>query len=119
MANYDRFVYIDIVTGELYQTVARISIDNDACTVVKFTDEEGNSRYCMEDEWIARTRPARPVWKYGMRHRPFSIGSQPKGVYRVESDPNGHYWDIIVYEHPLQSKDVADYELDELGKEYV
>lgn len=118
MANYDRCVYIDIVTGDLYQTIARISIDNDACTVIKFQDEEGSVRYCMEDDWLSRTRTAKPVWKYGMRHRPFSIGSQPKGVYRVESDPNGHYWDIIVYEHPLQSKDVADYELDELGKEY-
>lgn len=115
MANY---VYIDIVTGDLYQTVARINIDNGACVVIKFQDEEGSVRYCMEDEWMARTRPARPVWKYGMRNRPYSIGCQPKGVYRVENDPNGNYWDIIVYEHPLQSKDVADYELDELGKEY-
>ena len=111
-------VFIDIVNGELYQYIDKFYVDGGACTVVKFTDEDGNSRYCMEDDFTARTRHARPVWKYGMKHRPYSIGCQPKGVCRVESDPNGHYWDIIVYEHPLQSKDVSDYELDELGKEY-
>ena len=118
MKYHNGAVFIDIVNGELYQYIDSFHVDGEACTVIKFQDEEGSVRYCMEDDFTARTRTARPVWKYGMKHRPYSIGSQPKGVYRVENDPNGNYWDIIVYEHPLQSMDVADYELDDLGKEY-
>ena len=52
-------------------------------------------------------------WYYGMRLRGFSIGCQPKdGFVEREDDPDGNYWDIIVYNRPLTDEEVADYELD-------
>ena len=49
---------------------------------------------------------------YGMRLRGFSIGCQPSGVKERRDDPDGKYWDIIVYERPLSDKEIDDYELD-------
>lgn len=53
--------------------------------------------------------------KYGMRLRGFSPGCQPKGVIRREDDPDGKYWDVIVYERELTEKEIRDYELEDLN----
>jgi hypothetical protein len=50
-----------------------------------------------------------------MRLRGYSPGCQPKGVVLREDDQSGKYYDIIVYDHRLTKKEVADYELDELN----
>lgn len=54
------------------------------------------------------------LYKYGMRHRGFSIGCQPRGVVRRLDDPAGRYWDIIVYDRELTQKEIDDYELDRI-----
>ena len=52
-------------------------------------------------------------WYYGMRLRGFSIGCQPKeGFVEREDDPDGKYWDVIIYDRPLSDREVADYDLD-------
>lgn len=50
-------------------------------------------------------------YRYGMRLRGFSPGCQPKGVIRREDDPNGKYWDIIVYDHELTDDECEHYSL--------
>ena len=53
------------------------------------------------------------MYKYGMRHRGFSIGGQPmKGIVYREDDPTGNYWDILVYSRKLTEQELHDYELD-------
>lgn len=54
-------------------------------------------------------------YKYGMRLRGFSIGCQPRGVYKRVDDETGKYHDIIIYARKLTDKEVSDYELDYLG----
>ena len=49
-------------------------------------------------------------FRYGMRLRGLP-GCQPKGVIHREDDPNGKYWDIIVYNRELSEKEIRDYEL--------
>lgn len=57
------------------------------------------------------------MYKYGMRLRGFSIGTQPKeGFYERQDDTTGKYWDILVYDRKLTDKEVQDYELDYLGE---
>lgn len=55
------------------------------------------------------------LYKYGMRLRGFSIGCQPRNVYRRIDDETGKYYDIIIYTRKLTDKEVKDYELDYLG----
>lgn len=50
---------------------------------------------------------------YGMRHRGFSPGCQPKdGLIERLDDTTGRYWDILVYDRKLTPKELRDYELD-------
>lgn len=57
------------------------------------------------------------MYKYGMRLRGFSIGTQPKaGFYERQDDQTGKYWDILVYDRKLTDKEVQEYELDYLGE---
>lgn len=57
------------------------------------------------------------MYKYGMRLRGFSIGTQPKvGFYERQDDHTGKYWDILIYDRKLTDKEVKDYELDYLGE---
>lgn len=57
-------------------------------------------------------------YKYGMRVRGFSIGSQPMdGFYERIDSIDGKYWDIIVYDRELTEKEIKDYQLDFIGKE--
>ena len=57
------------------------------------------------------------VYKYGMRHRGFSIGCQPmKGIVYREDDPTGKYWDILVYSRKLTGEELKNYELDYIGE---
>ena len=58
---------------------------------------------------------SKTYFRYGMRLRGYSPGCQPKGVVLREDDQSGKYYDIIVYNHRLTEKEVADYELDELN----
>lgn len=55
-------------------------------------------------------------YKYGMRLRGFSPMCQPKGVIRREDDPTGKYYDVIVYDRELTSKEINDYELDYINE---
>ena len=58
------------------------------------------------------------TYTYGMRLRGFSIGCQPKdGFVERRDDITGLYYDVIVYERKLTSKELDDYELDYLGEE--
>lgn len=54
-------------------------------------------------------------YRYGMRLRGFSIGCQPMDGFigRID-DESGKYYDIIVYNRPLSSEEIKNYELDEL-----
>ena len=57
------------------------------------------------------------MYKYGMRLRGFSIGTQPKaGFYERQDDPTGKYWDILVYTRRLSDEELRAYELDYLGE---
>lgn len=57
------------------------------------------------------------MYKYGMRLRGFSIGTQPKaGFYERQDDPTGKYWDILVYTRRLTDEELRAYELDYLGE---
>ena len=57
------------------------------------------------------------LYKYGMGHRGFSIGCQPKkGLVERVDDPRGRYYDIIIYDRMLTGDEVSDYELTYLGK---
>ena len=63
-------------------------------------------------------------FKYGMRCRPFSIGTFPKeGFYHVEHLTDAHdrslrerYHDILIYERELADDEIYDYELDFIGE---
>ena len=57
------------------------------------------------------------MYKYGMRLRGFSIGTQPMTDFakRID-DPTGKYWDILIYGRKLTDGEVADYDLDYLGE---
>lgn len=56
-------------------------------------------------------------YKYGMKHRGFSMGCQPMdGLVSVLDDRYGRYHDILEYDRMLTGAEVADYELTYLGK---
>lgn len=61
------------------------------------------------------TERERPEFRYGMKHRGFSPGCQPKGTVRCEDDPTDRYCDIIVYDRRLTEREITDYELDDLN----
>lgn len=50
-------------------------------------------------------------YKYGMRHRGFAPGCQPRGVVDHE-DGSGRYFDFIIYDRKLTDAETRDYELD-------
>lgn len=57
-------------------------------------------------------------FRYGMRLRGASIGCQPlDGLVRVEDDPTGKYYNILIYSHPLSRYEMDEFELDYLGVE--
>ena len=70
----------------------------------------------VDDEMIAPIKPwpeGTTRWSYGMRLRGFSIGCQPKeGFVEREDDPEGKYWDVIVYDRPLSDEEIDSYDLD-------
>lgn len=55
-----------------------------------------------------------PRFVYGMRLRGYSIGCQPDGVTERRDDPNGRYYDIIVYNRPLSAEEMRHFALDDL-----
>lgn len=59
------------------------------------------------------------MYLYGMRLRGFSPGCQPKGVISRHDDLRGKYHDLLVYDRKLTTEELRDYELDELGPEYL
>ena len=60
------------------------------------------------------------TYKYGMRARGFSIGCQPlKGLVDAKDDPDGKYFSILVYDRPLDQKEIDEYELDNLQETKV
>lgn len=57
------------------------------------------------------------LYYYGMRLRGFSPGCQPMtGFVERMDDPKGKYHDILIYDRKLSQKELADYELDDLGR---
>ena len=53
------------------------------------------------------------LWIYGMRLRGFSPGCQPmEGLIRREDDPDGKYYDLLVYDRMLTWNEMRRYELD-------
>ena len=53
-------------------------------------------------------------YRYGMKHRGFSIGCQPKeGLIKREDSHSSRYYDIVVYDHPLTEQECLDYELED------
>lgn len=68
--------------------------------------------------------------RYGMRVRPYSIGCQPKdGLAYVEQSERGDtiyrrkgeqkYWNILVYNRTLTKEELTEYELDDLGPQFL
>lgn len=58
------------------------------------------------------------LWVYGMRLRGFAPGCQPmEGFVEREDDPDGKYWDILLYDRPLTLEEERDYELNYIGVE--
>ena len=59
---------------------------------------------------------AKIVYKYGMRLRGCSIGTQPKdGFLSREDDPLDEYHDVLIYNRPLTERERFQYDLDYLG----
>lgn len=57
------------------------------------------------------------IYIYGMLHRGFSPGCQPKdGFVERRDDDSGEYWDILVYNRPLTKKELNSYELEPIGQ---
>lgn len=82
--------------------------------VVFSTHRGGNSHFRSVDYCSLGERE----YKYGMRLRGFSIGCQPKkGFIERTDDMSGKYYDILAYDRRLTEQELADYELDYLGKE--
>ncbi len=55
---------------------------------------------------------------YGMRLRGFSPGCQPmKGLKYCTEDPEGRYWNVLVYNRRLSDKEKRDYDLDFIKEE--
>lgn len=58
----------------------------------------------------------RRVYEYGMRNRGFSPGCQPmRGFIERKDDIFDEYKDVLVYDRPLGTKELEEYELDYLG----
>lgn len=61
---------------------------------------------------------------YGMRCRPFSIGTFPKEGFTcvgtqeilMDSDFNDRYHDVLVYNRKLTDEELYEYELDYIGR---
>lgn len=53
---------------------------------------------------------------YGMKYRGFSLGCQPMTdfVRRID-DPNGDFYDVIMYSRELTQEEIRQYELTPLG----
>lgn len=57
------------------------------------------------------------MYKYGMRLRGFSPACQPiNKLKRIEEDPSGKYYDILVYSRPLEEHEQKIFDLDYLGE---
>lgn len=62
------------------------------------------------------------AYVYGMRLRGFAPGCQPKDGFMGLFDladvlfDGKKYWDVLEYNRKLSEKELADYELDYLGK---
>jgi len=52
-------------------------------------------------------------YKYGMKHRPFGIGCQPRGVASVVdcNKAETSYYNIIVYNRELTDQEINSFEL--------
>lgn len=56
-------------------------------------------------------------FKYGMKHRGFSPGCQPKkGLYRRIDDDTNEFFDIVSYTRRLSDREIEQYELVDLNK---
>ena len=73
----------------------------------------------VDGEGFLTIEIADPLYKYGMRFRPYSIGCQPsEGLVQVEEDQSGHYWNLLVYDRELTADEVNLYELEFLYEGY-
>lgn len=56
-------------------------------------------------------------YRYGMKSRPFSLGTQPDGQIDVEDEQTVDgvkYFNVVVYDHPLTAEEIKKYELVDL-----
>lgn len=60
------------------------------------------------------TETKKTVYIYGMRLRGFSVGCQPAKFIAWFDDPNGRYYDILVYNRPLTADEMRHFSLDDL-----
>ena len=52
-------------------------------------------------------------FRYGLLHRPAGPGCQPKhDLERIEEDPSGKYWNIVVYSILLSGEEIREYEME-------
>lgn len=73
---------------------------------------------------MCRFKGDRMMFIYGMRSRPFSIGTFPKeGFKRAGShemltnlDVKDRYYDVLVYNRKLTGEELYEYELDYIGR---
>ena len=55
------------------------------------------------------------LYAYGMRLRGFSPGCQPKdGFVRRVDSADKKYYDVLLYDRPLDENEIRDYELGEI-----
>lgn len=55
------------------------------------------------------------IYKYGMRCRPYSIGSQPtKNLIEAQEDPTNKYYNILLYSEPLTPEEIKHYSLTDM-----
>ena len=78
-------------------------------------DSSENLVYWLIDNSYGIEIPGKIQYRYGMLHRPFSIGCQPMDgfVYRQGSNDK-RYWDILYYNRRLTDEELRSYELEEL-----
>lgn len=74
---------------------------------------------CLADMRVESLKRKETRYVYGMRQRGYSPGAQPdtKNIIGTKPDPDGNYYDILIYDKALTQKQIEDYALDFLGEQ--
>lgn len=62
------------------------------------------------------------IYRYGMRARPWGMGTFPKNDNIIGPDPENKrkesgFWDVILSAQPLSKREISDFELQDLNQE--